>query len=1618
MNGFIEQLNQWGLTAIPFAAQLLWQTSVLIVVLLALDLVLRNRVRAGFRYTLWTLLLVKLVLPPTIAFPTGVGYWVNRSTKETPVQQTVVLQPKFEVAYPTVVTTEASAFQSVQNFEPLPATEPAPPPPTPKLSRDGWLLVASVSGTLLLLSWMLWRWRWVNRIVKASTSAADELQQLAVDCIQSMRSSGASVLPAACRQKDRRDASPTLRLTDAPMSPAVYGLFRPVILLPRQLVSRLSIEQLRTVLLHELIHLRRRDLWVNCLQSILQIACWWHPLLWLANARIRRVREEAVDEAVASALRDDADAYPATLLEVAKFTITRPLMTLGLVGILESKNALKQRIRRLLEQKPLDSTRLKWWQWTALIGFALAALPMAQGQRDFSSQKSKTSTAEELPKPNSNSPITENDSTPTNVSVEVRIIEIAETNLHNLGLDRPDWILPTGLNTPEAVSFKDGLAILTDPQFRIVIKALEQRQGVNQWFVPRVTTASGKPAQFRLTNSPTSGPRQQNSLLQDFSPLIDVIPYVAADGAMIQTTVAATVGPFADATGSANSLSRPGGGDLADPAHKSYFQDWSNRGTEINADAPKPSPFHIRRITTTANVWNGQTIVLAGSPGHSRAGDSTNTTQTLVFVTPSIVGKQLDWSRANTRPPQPTGKKDQGTDSNPTEPPTNEKRDSTNPNTQTTDLSNLVSAAAVDLQAQKDTLRSLCDKLGYVKLWTFDTATISSPFVEHQLKLLEPQKPELQACIDQLREARNRQNTVEMRLAQTKINAELNKNRGPYDQREAAGAISNQLSSVALELEHARSEYERLKNELGSDPSLNPEQTLSKSEFLRLLPVVQAGIKVNQCSNVLESLRIAAAKQSAQFEGGVPSNLPGSDISRFSPPYSLNDTNLDVMGLHMIRDQSSWPDSRFKGYHPIGLEPRFVLVPIEGLKKALNGQLPVAQPLIVASNQLDALTNSLIEAGAMDHSSAEPMRFGKMSGGVFHWNVASNAVARVQFQTTKAASSNHEVAFGARQDMPAYTPDWVPLTLLARPFAAEDDSLRCLLSFQTGAYDPPSLARTEADIPLGAALVWASTNEVRPGFAQVVILKNIGSPPPEEQPRGEENDLHRPLANVEQAWPQPIDQQPSAQPNTGDTPGRHKIMEKLRKITIEKLVYEGRPLSEVVNDLNDEARRRDPAGEGINFMLASSIQNTIDPATGQPIATSWTGVSQPDIEGTTIDINPPMYNIKLIDALNAIVLAADRKIEFNVDDFAVIIRSRMPETEHLETRTFRVNPITFYKRLMDVIANMNGTTNNPDANASGTDLRSSTDRLAAFNQAIRAYFDAAGVEIAAPKRVYFNDRTGILLVRATPADLEIIQRAVEMLNYEPPQITIEAQVFFLTADDVQAAGLHWILNADSESESAATNGVTPVFTEPQAKVVLDALKQRSDVERHFLPRVTTLSGSQTQLKAVSLKTVVTGKANGPAGPTHLSKDLELGDVLDLKPEVGPDGYTVTLDLNFHHNEFLGYDDPASTGQPEGTPISNVIDRSVTTKANVWDGQTLAIGGMIVERPMIYKSKVPVLGSIPLLGRAFRSERHETETRHLLVLITPRIIDPAGNTVHKPEDMPFAKDAVPKQPDEK
>ena len=205
-----------------------------------------------------------------------------------------------------------------------------------------------------------------------------------------------------------------------------------------------------------------------------------------------------------------------------------------------------------------------------------------------------------------------------------------------------------------------------------------------------------------------------------------------------------------------------------------------------------------------------------------------------------------------------------------------------------------------------------------------------------------------------------------------------------------------------------------------------------------------------------------------------------------------------------------------------------------------------------------------------------------------------------------------------------------------------------------------------------------------------------------------------------------------------------------------------------------------------------------------------------------------------------------------------------------------------------------------------------------MQESVLNFFTTLGVNLREPgKSVYFNDREGRLLVRASLQDLDIIEAAIQVLNIAPPQVNIKAKFVEVSQNDAKALGFDWYLGnvlmnggriggqggtAPSASGIAAPNpgflqsnpsgtfpgtlsGATPtiippsptdqkvtgglrnptdalftltgILTDPQFRLVIHALEQRDGADILSAPEVTIISGRQAQMKAVEIQTVIT-----------------------------------------------------------------------------------------------------------------------------------------------------------------
>jgi general secretion pathway protein D len=265
---------------------------------------------------------------------------------------------------------------------------------------------------------------------------------------------------------------------------------------------------------------------------------------------------------------------------------------------------------------------------------------------------------------------------------------------------------------------------------------------------------------------------------------------------------------------------------------------------------------------------------------------------------------------------------------------------------------------------------------------------------------------------------------------------------------------------------------------------------------------------------------------------------------------------------------------------------------------------------------------------------------------------------------------------------------------------------------------------------------------------------------------------------------------------------------------------------------------------------------------------------------------------------------------------------------------------------------------------------------------------------------------------------------------------------------IAPASTDTLLTSGLRNASSSVFTLTGILTDPQFRLVIHALQQRSGAELLAQPEVTAQSGRQAQMKATDVKTIITGfsfsqntggtTASAGTGTTvqapaatfvyPLPEQMELGPTLDVIPSVLSDGYTINLTLIPTYQQFAGYDNPNSVDSsalttsgafPGGLVMVPVVlplfrVRQVVSAVNVWDGQTVVLGGMLAETVTTIKDQVPMIGDLPLVGRFFRSESKSTSKKNLLIFVTPTLIDPSGNRLHTDDEMPFAQAGFPQQ----
>jgi len=341
--------------------------------------------------------------------------------------------------------------------------------------------------------------------------------------------------------------------------------------------------------------------------------------------------------------------------------------------------------------------------------------------------------------------------------------------------------------------------------------------------------------------------------------------------------------------------------------------------------------------------------------------------------------------------------------------------------------------------------------------------------------------------------------------------------------------------------------------------------------------------------------------------------------------------------------------------------------------------------------------------------------------------------------------------------------------------------------------------------------------------------------------------------------------------------------------------------------------------------------------------------------------------------------------------------------EDLDSNPAEEEGVFVYKLKNAGAANMATLLNDLFSEQADTQLRTSTGRggrrmnpFQRMAQASQATSQAVGA-LSGEVHVVADEDTQSLLILTAPGNFERVSAIIEELDRAIPQVLIKVLIAEVTHDREVDLGVEFsVLNlAEGERGSAlftdfgvadATEGLIYRLVRGDASAAIRALETVGKLEILSRPYILASDNQEATITVGQEVPFVRATRTTETGQTINTIEYEdVGIILKVTPHINPEGLVI-MDVS-----------PEISAVTDSTvPISETLDatiinkRSAQTRVAIRDGQTIVIGGLMEDRKTETVKKVPILGSIPLLGALFRRTIEDKGKTELLIFLTPHV----------------------------
>ncbi|PHP67745.1 hypothetical protein CSC94_08640 [Zhengella mangrovi] len=258
-----------------------------------------------------------------------------------------------------------------------------------------------------------------------------------------------------------------------------------------------------------------------------------------------------------------------------------------------------------------------------------------------------------------------------------------------------------------------------------------------------------------------------------------------------------------------------------------------------------------------------------------------------------------------------------------------------------------------------------------------------------------------------------------------------------------------------------------------------------------------------------------------------------------------------------------------------------------------------------------------------------------------------------------------------------------------------------------------------------------------------------------------------------------------------------------------------------------------------------------------------------------------------------------------------------------------------------------------------------------------------------------DEATNTLSVSAPGTVVGDVLASVSAVDVAQREVTLTARVVALDRANLLNLGGAWTfpkVTAGTVIGSAVkwpwqvSIGYTPDSTFTDAlSLTLNLLTQNNEATIISSPQVMAQDGKEAEIRVTTSEYFPITTPQGIYVQSDL-KEIETGTILGITPRIGRNGF-LTLDMNIEVSDVIARGD-------KNYPV--VSRRRAHSTVRIKDGGTAAIAGLVDTRMQLGKSGVPAMGELPLLGRAFRTDKLDHQARQVAIFVTATIVDPQSS----------------------